>query len=581
MGLNRVSVKIAGASGQGINTIGELLAHAIKKSGYKLFGYREYPSLIKGGHGSYQLDFSDTEINSSSSHCDILVSLGRVALHKYLRDLNKDGILVHPLLGLKFDETEKEFIKTNEIKILYIDAFKMAEELAGKIIYANTILTALTWKILGLQSEVIEKEISDTFGKKPEILQMNLKALEMGLNLDLGEIKPLEITFKADESWKESMIVAGNAAITLGSISAGVKVYYGYPMTPSSSILTFHANFAKEMGLVVKQAEDEITAVQMAAGSMFMGTRALVATSGGGYDLMTETISMVGMTETPLVCILGQRPGPATGMPTWTGQGDLNLAVYGSHGEFPRCVLAASDGDSAYRLVHEAFNIAEKYQVPVILLTDKQIAEGLYNINELSKTPSIDRGLVDSTGMSSLDKNSRFKITENGVSQRWLPGTSDITYVANSDEHLEDGSVTEDADPSQAMIEKRMKKLVTLSTSLPLPTLYGNEGADTTLVGWGSTKATVLDAMKEFEKQGSGKTINYLHFEYIYPLNWSSVSEMMKKFKRLILLEGNSLGQLGNLIEQNADIKLAERFLKYNGRPFFVEDILDYINSHV
>ncbi len=575
----RISIKVSGESGQGINTIGELLADSIKAAGYKLFGYREYPSLIRGGYASYQIDFSDSDLRASSKSCDVLLSLSRVSLHKYLKDLHIGGTLIHPFAKLEFSDEEVKFIKDNDIDVVYVDAFTISEEIGGTKIFANIILAGVTWKLLGFSAVEMQGAINKKFGTSPKYLPLDLKAFEAGFGFDPGDVKAFKIDFKKEKGWSDSAILTGNAGIVLGSVAAGTRIYYGYPMTPSSSILSYHADFYKETGVIVKQAEDEITAIQMAIGSMFMGTRALVATSGGGFDLMTESISLAGMTETPVVCLIGQRPGPATGLPTWTSAGDLNLAVYAGHGEFPRCVIAASDIESAYLSVQHAFNIAEKYQIPVLLLTDKQIAEALYNIKEFPESVEIERHLVHESSLAKLQASDRYKITHSGLSDRWLPGSAEATFVGNSDEHLEDGSLTEEAAESQAMMEKRMRKLETLQNEIPEPEFFGDEDADVIFVGWGSVKGAILDTKELLDKVNSKIKIGYLHFEYIYPLKIESFKNIAKKAKRLVLIENNSLGQLGNLITQNTSYSFKDRLLKYDGRPFFIEDILDYLKT--
>jgi 2-oxoglutarate/2-oxoacid ferredoxin oxidoreductase subunit alpha len=318
--------------------------------------------------------------------------------------------------------------------------------------------------------------------------------------------------------------------------------------------------------MIVKQAESEITAIQMVMGSMIMGTRAFTATSGGGFDLMTETISCAGMTETPLVIVLGQRVGSGTGAPTWTGAGDLTVALKAGHGEFPRCVLASSDAKDSYELIQEAFNIAEEYQIPVILLNEKQTAESLFNIQDLPKPLKIKRGLK--VGIS------RYEITQNGISPRWIPKEGRKTFLINSDEHSPSGESTEDSSIIVAMSEKRMEKLRTLRKSIPAPKYYGSPDADIVFVGMGSTKNTVLDSMKL-----TNKKIGYLHYKYIFPLKYEKLLSIFENGSRVVLIENNQTGELGKLFKEECGFDFQEKLLKFDGRPFFVEDILDYIKN--
>ncbi|MCA9379033.1 2-oxoacid:acceptor oxidoreductase family protein, partial [Candidatus Dojkabacteria bacterium] len=374
--LRRVAIKFAGESGQGVNSIGEIIAKACKRSGFKVFAYREYPSLIQGGNAAYQIDVSDNQVNSSTSKVDLLVCISRHSIHAYLETLMDGGLLVHSISKVAFTNQEQKWISDHKINVLNVDTFATAKSLGGNYFTSSMVMTGYVGALLGIGDGKLTDIISAEFADKPELLDIDLKCLQGGYKL-LGEKLAslnLPTVFKTDPEWESSLVLSGNQAIGTGAIAAGVRVVYGYPMTPASSILSFLADQSQRTGMVVKQAEDEITAAQMTLGSMFMGTRAMTTTSGGGFDLMTESISLAGMTETPFVCVLAQRPGPATGVPTWTAAGDLNLAIYAGHGEFPRIVLAASDAASAYRLTQEAFNLAENYQTVVVLLTEKQIA---------------------------------------------------------------------------------------------------------------------------------------------------------------------------------------------------------------
>lgn len=573
----RYSIKVGGESGQGINVTGEILGESFKDSGYKVFAYREYPSLIKGGFSSYQIDFSNANINSSSRYCNILVCVSRRSVHEYLRDVAKGGILIHSITALQLDEEEQKFVEDNDIEVIYIKAFDMAVEIGGNRLFSNVIMAGIVWKIFGLDYKVLEEVVKKKFADKPKLLEKDLEALKIGYEFkkEDGKIPSIKIGFSTNKAWKDSLILTGNQATAVGALCSGVRAMYSYPMTPATSIHGFLSETYHETGILMKEAEDEMTAMQLTIGSMFTGTRALVATSGGGFDLMAESISLIGITETPVVAVLAQRPGPATGLPTWTGQGDLDLAVHIGHGEFPRIVIAASDASTAYELIQKAFNLAEKYQTLVILLTEKQICESLFNIKDFAKPLKVTRNLLSVAQLKDVKPSDRYKLTESGISDRWLPGQSDSDFLANSDEHLEDGTSTEDADAAAAMIEKRMRKMDGILSELPEPTIHGSKNADYSFIGWGSTRNTMLDVIDILKK--SNVSVNYLHFDYIYPLKVSTLHNFAKNAKRLVLIEGNFQGQLGRLIRREAGIEIKERLLKYNGRPFFIEDVLEYL----
>ncbi len=411
--MSRISLKVTGASGQGINSIGEIVAKSLKRSGYCVFGYREYPSLIKGGHASYQIDTDAEEVRSTETHVDLVICLNHHGLEINLPDLKNNGIMMHVTPDWQFTEDQQKFIADKNIRIMYIPVEELLAKLHAKPILANTLLTAIVWKLLGQKIEPLKELVKERFeGKKPEVIESNMQCIDAGIAYSKEHFDDLSIELpKSKAAWKKQLLITGSEAMGLGAIHAGVRLYSGYPMTPSSPLLTFIAENQNETGMAIKQAEDEITAAQMMSGAMFMGTRALTATSGGGFDLMSETVSMDGIIENPSVFVLAQRPGPATGLPTWTGQGDLLLAVNTAHGEFPRCVLSVSDSQDAFDLMPEAYNIAEEYQISVIVMTDKQIAEALYTQAPYDqKKAKLARGIV-TEGTQSTEEYRSFRST--------------------------------------------------------------------------------------------------------------------------------------------------------------------------
>lgn len=548
MSSRRYSIKIAGQSGQGINTVGKIISKILNSVGYTTFSYREYPSIIKGGVASYQIDFSDKQINSSSRYCNILCSLDKNALEEYLPTLQKDGIIIHNIQ----EYPNGIFVNTQQI----------ITELKAPVIMENTIMVAFICKILGIKQNIVEKHILEYFKEKKANADLEKKCIEKGYGIEYT--KNIQLP-QAPFRFTSKKIFNGNEALALGAISCGVRAYYAYPMTPITAIFKYMQQYGAERGVLLKQAENEITAIQMTLGSMHMGTRALVATSGGGFDLMTETISCSGMTETPLVVILGQRAGASTGVPTWSGNSDLDIAVKAGHGEYPKAVLAVSDIESSYTLIQKAFNLAEKYQIPVILLTEKQITESLFTVTKLPNNIPVRRYLADMTY--------RYKITDTGISPRKIPTFDKDPYLSTSDEHNEKGQSTEKSEEITKMTEKRMRKLKTLEKELPQPELYNPYKSETIIVGWGSVKNTLLDLISQGEK------IGYLHYEYLYPLKTELLNTLIKRGKKIIIAENNQTGQLAQSLKEKIGYPFKKRILKYDGRPFFVEDILEYLKN--
>lgn len=587
--MKRISLKIVGSSGQGLDSIGEVVSKSLKRSGYCVFGYREFPSLIKGGHASYQLDVSDEYVASTETKVNIIIALNHHVLEHNIPELKEGGILIHSTANWRFSAADEKLIKDKKLRIVELPIEDALRRLVAKPILANVLLSAFVWAILGQDMDIMKKMVGERFAKKKDLLDLNMRCIEEGFALQ-KEKPDLSVEMpKPQKKWKDYLYLSGSKAMGLGVAHAGVRLYAGYPMTPSSPMLTYISSIQNETGMVIKQAEDEITAAQIASGAMLMGTRAMTGTSGGGFDLMSETVSLNGIIENPTVFLLAQRPGPATGLPTWTAQGDLLMAVGTAHGEFPRCVISVSDSDDAFYLVNEAFNIAEKFQITVILLTDKQIAEAFYTQKPYDqKRITIDRGslVTDPKKLKKLKSTDRYDpMAKDGISPRWLPGADAATYVAQGDEHSGDGSVDESAANAILQMDKRMKKGVALKAAMPEPELYvldGNEwtlakretDVDTLIVGWGSTKSAILDT------RFNGR-IGYLHYTHLWPLRTEKLEALSKKAKKTILIEGNYQGQLGMLIRQECGLLIKDRILKYDGRPFFVDELESLIHQKI
>lgn len=589
----RSVIKVAGESGS-LSTAGNIIINALRQLGLFIYSEREFPSLIKGGRANVQINYSNQEIRSMSNSIPVGVALDREGVLDCLDTLADGGVLIHGFD--RWNKVIKDLVdraSSKNLQVIEIPAREIAAENGGGVIMVNTVLMGVLFQVLGLGFELLEGSLRKELSKKPALLEINVKCAKAGYEFVFNDNKSETITSSIIEDLKSNfdftannsvisqintneisynkLFLDGNSAIALGSLAAGCRAYYAYPMSPATTVLIQLAKWADKSGMLIKQAEDEITAAQMALGSMHAGTRAFTTTSGGGFDLMTETISLAGIIETPLVVAISQRPGPGTGLPTWTAQGDLSLAIYSGHGEYGKCVIACSDPVSCYENIQLAFNIAEKYQIPVILLTEANIAMSSVTVdkNELVNV-DIERNL------SVPNDQDRYEITESGVSPRWLPGTPDKIYYANGDEHWIDGSITEDADKAGEMYAKRLRKNETLLHELPESVIFGiKESADVSFVGWGSTKNTILDAMDILAESNPEIKVNYLHYNFVYPLKTEKLMEFLANNKNIILIEGNATGQLGELITTKTGHIFQEKILKWNGRPFYVEEILE------
>jgi len=375
------------------------------------------------------------------------------------------------------------------------------------------------------------------------------------------------------------MIINGNHAICLGALLGGCRFISAYPMTPATSILEWLATHASRYGLVAKHSEDEIAALCMAIGASHVGVRAMTATSGGGFSLMVEALGLAGMTETPVVIVEAQRPGPSTGMPTRTEQADLLFMLRASQGELPRIVLTPGTVEECFHAGWRAFNLAEKYQCPVIILTDNFLANSLRVIERKDfhfEAVEVDRGsLLTEEELDKLaDGYKRYAITETGISPRALPGHPNAVFVACSDEHDEYGNF-EDDDPENRvkMAQKRLRKLEVAMEDMRGPTLYGPEQADTTLIGWGSSYGPIREAVDRLNQEGD--QVNFLHFTDVWPFPEDKVQPLLESAKRLIAVENNATGQFATLLRAYAGIEVDEKILRFDGRPFSPEYVLN------
>jgi 2-oxoglutarate ferredoxin oxidoreductase subunit alpha len=560
-----LSIKIAGPAGFGIKVTGSILAKTFMRLGYSVFAYTEYPSLIRGGHNTFQVDISDSPVSSPSSQVDILIALTAEAIEKEKNNLKKDGLVI----------CDGSLKQKNIINIPLVEISKNA----GGELMKNTVALGALFGLLDLPIEKLNEILMETFGHKGKIAEQNVKAAEEGYEnmkaLKHESIKAIKQFNNISELSQRKLLVSGNHACALGAIAAGCQVYSAYPMTPATEILHFLEAKQKETSMIVHQPEDEIAAIHSALGASFAGARAACGTSGGGFALMTEGLSLAGQLELPVVIFEVMRPAPATGLPTWTEQGDLSFVLNAGHGDFARAILAPGNPAECFELTQKAFNLADKFQIPVFVMTDKLLGESYYTTDEKvfdnieKKVSSVQYQVSKKDG----ELFARYQSAKNGVSLRTIPGTEGGEYIANSDEHDEFGITTESAKIRIEQMDKRLKKLAELQKEIPLPTLYGPKNAQTTLVCWGSTLGPCLDALNhESIKTLKQNNINVLHFSYVYPLPLE-LEKFLKKFKKLVLVENNATGHFGKILRQETSIEIEKKILKYDGRPFWSDEI--------
>ncbi len=565
------TLKIGGQAGQGIKSAGVLFAKFAARSGYHVYTYTEYPSIIRGGHNVMQINIADEEIRGPSSTTNLLIALNQDTVDLHTASLVADAVLL-------FD-SEKKFDTTKiapTVSLCGIPMAKLATEAGNKDLLLNTVALGAAAAILGGNLASLNNLIYDEYIDKGEkIAESDKLAAKLGFDFvsqnHASLIKQVLVPKNSLGSAVPTIVLNGCESTALGAIAAGLQFTAIYPMSPISNILHVFAQHQKEFGYVYKQPEDEISAINMAIGASFAGARALTATSGGGFSLMVEGYGLAGITETPLVIIEGMRGGPATGLPTWTSQGDLRFVLHAHQDEFPRIVLAPADAQEAFELTMQAFNLADKYQTPVVLLLDKNICE-----NDQSFLQFDTAQYVATRGKFTTQKTEDYKrylLADDGISLRSTPGSGNF-FIANSDEHDEVGYSSEEQQNRLDQMSKRMQKLVTCAhEDMQKPVLYGPDNADITIVSWGSNKGSILEALKHFNN------VNYLHVTWMNPLPVNEITTMLQGAKHIINIEANYTGQFGSLLMEKTGIKITDNLLRYDGRPFFIEDIVQKITE--
>lgn len=563
--------KIGGPAGLGIKTTGDMFSKVMMRGGYHIFDYVEYPSLIRGGHNVTETRVSSREVYSQKKSVDILVALDEQTLALHKDELGDNGAIIYD--GDKFKPDG--IYKAKDVNLIHVPFGGIIKDLGASKIMENNVALGASLGLINADISLLFRLIEEEFGRKgEEVVSENCKVAKAGYNFVRDNFERLELSFKLGDKQKyvERHFVTGNDAVALGAIAGGCQMYVAYPMSPSTSILHTLAAVANKVGMLVRHSEDEIAVINSACGAGYAGARVMIGTSGGGFSLMVEGLGLVALTESPLVIVYAQRPGPATGMPTWTGQGDLRFVLHAHQDDFPRIVLAPGDVDETFELGWKAFNYAEKYQLPVFILLDKYLSESHKSAKAIrTNDVFIDRGEITYNWEDKENQYKRYRVTDTGIASRAFPGNPNTLFTANSYEHDEYGYSSEDPRVRVDQVNRRNRKLdVFIESELPKPQVYGNLEAGLTLVGWGSTKGPVLQAIADCSDK-----FNYLHLNYLWPFPSKDVSNVLSKAKKTLLVEGNHSGELGGLIRQETGIKLDNRYLKYDGRPFYPEDILD------
>ena len=552
-----IHLLIGGEAGQGLVTIGQLLGKALVRAGYEIFVSQSYHSRIRGGHNTFAIRLGKGPFFAPRESIDILVALNAetVALHR--------GQLTGQALLIADSAFAPELPGTIAVPFA---------ELGPERLW-NTAALALLGNILGLPSEALYQAVEGMLGKKhPEALAENREIMEKSRAWAAAHVPTHGFTLTGGAPKADRLLLNGNEAIALGALAGGLKFCAFYPMTPATSIVLELISHAEVMGCVVEQVEDEIAAINMAIGASFAGAVSMVATSGGGFALMAEGVSLAAMTETPVLIVVAQRPGPATGMPTRTEQADLEFVLHAGHGEFPRAIFAPGSIEACYLLTQKALALAEQAQSPIFLLTDQFLADSSRPVAPFDPT-AITPVRAGEEPDAVATPYQRYRFTDSGLSPRLLPGMSPHLVVADSDEHDEDGHISEDHGVRIGMVEKRLRKSELLRQEAVAPELAGEKGAELLLVCWGSSRGPVREAVADL--RGQGRSVASLHFSQVWPLVPDQFVDILQASGKVVCVEGNATGQFARLIQRETGFAMPSRIARYDGLPFTARYILE------
>ena len=575
MVVNKVALKAGGPAGAGVFTIGAMVARCLKHSGLNVFYTAFYPSLIKGGHNACYVRAEPEEVHSHLEIIDILVAVDRKTVEKHFNELTQNGAVIYDSEEFNLDGINLS--SRPDLVMIPVPLAKIARELGDKI-YSNMVAVGVVAALIKLDEKTTHSTVEKHFsGKKKtdDVVIANKKAVDKGYEYFHQNFKDLVFKVSIEPvKGKKTILITGNEAVSIGAIKAGVKFMASYPMTPASGILHYLAGQEENYKIVVKHTESELAAINMVCGSAMTGARSIVATSGGGFALMTEGLGMAGLSETPFVLVESQRTGPSTGMPTYTEQSDLRFVMHASQGEFPRLLVTPGDIDECFYETFKIFNLAERVQTPGIVLIDKHLSASAKTTTpwDTSKL-KIERGKLMKDGEMNNAKEPvlRYKLTEDGLSPRPVPGQPNGMYISTSYEHDESSFTSEESDMRVAQVNKRERKMQAIRDEEIAPKFHGPENADMTIVSWGSNKGSILEAMKFLENDGI--KVNFLQLLWIQPFPKNAVLERLNKAKKTLIVEQNAYGQMRGLIRELTGFYIENTLLKYDGRTITPEEV--------
>ncbi len=576
-----ITVGIAGAAGDGLDKTGTTLAATASRLGVHVYGYNSYQSLIRGGHTWLRLRLGQQKVTNHGDKVGALICLNEDSLERHVPEVEPGGVVIHNSDRLHCDP----YLVPDGVQVLPFPFKELTSDM-GKLlpVMQNIVALGAVMHAIGFEFDVMAGVLADTFAHKgEEIIEQNVGVARLGYDFARENLGPTDLEWNFSHT--RMPVLTGNVAMAMGATAAGLKLYSAYPMSPASSILHWFMSHGERVGVAVKQAEDEIAVANITIGAGHTGVRAMCATSGGGFALMTEAIGMASILEAPAVFINVQRGGPSTGLPTKTEQGDLNQAFGASQGDYPRVIVAPADIPDCYYMTAEALNIAEQFQLPVIILSDLLLGQHVETVEADVLTPDvpIERGeILSEVAASAMNGGfKRYALTPSGVSPRVLPGTKGFAYVAATDDHDETGVIISDEHTNAALRrkiqEKRMHKLEAVLAKLPAPQLEGPADADITLIGWGSCWGVIHEAVSLLTELGI--RANHLHIRYLYPFHSKEVREILQACRHTAAVECNYTGQFARHLRAETGFSVDDLILKYDGEPFETGDLVERVKA--
>jgi 2-oxoglutarate/2-oxoacid ferredoxin oxidoreductase subunit alpha len=574
------AIGIGGAAGQGVATPGDIFAKIFSRRGLHLNAYNAYQSIIRGGHTFLTIRTGPEPVTNMGDRIDLLIPLNQDAMNRHL------GLLTEGAACIYNADTIKPGDAAEGVQLCPLPVSKLADITRNKVAQ-NTLAVGAALSMAGVGFQPLEEVLTEQFKKKGDaVVAENVAIARAGYEYATANFRPFPWPLPITEN--RYAVMSGNTAMAMGGAAAGVKFYCAYPMSPSTGVLHWMAAHARKGEIMVRQVEDEIGVINMAIGAAHAGVRSMCATSGGGFALMSEGLGLSAMMETPVVVIDCQRAGPSTGVPTKTEQGDLWQMLGAAFGDYPRVIACPLDIGDSFKIIAEIFNLADRFQCPGIVLSDLLLSEGRLSVDPkaLNFEPAIDRGELITSAIPKPEGDAgykRYKITDNGISPRAIPGVAGFTHTAASDEHDEDGVLISDefTNPTKrrAMMEKRMRKVAGIAAAVPPPRLWGPKDADVTLIGWGSTKGVIEEACEILAQQGI--PANQLQIRWLVPLHGDAILDLVKDSRHTIIVENNYSGQFARYLRSETSFVPQGHIRKYDGEPFMPHHIVEAVKEQL